>query len=470
VSEIETDYLVVGAGASGMSFVDALIADSDADVVMVDRRHRPGGHWVDAYPFVRLHQPSAYYGVNSRVLGNERIDTSGPNAGFYERSTAAEICAYYSRVLEEHMLASGRVRFYGMSDYVGNGSDGYRFVSLLTGEPTTVKVRRKLIDATYIESSVPSKHAPSFEVDAGVRFVTPNELVNAGEPASGYTVLGAGKTSMDTCCWLLDQGVEPDRIRWIRPRDGWTWNRAFMQPLELVGSVLDFWSRFIEAAAQAERPTDIAHPLEDLGMFARIDPDVEPEIFRGATLSSLELEALRRIGNVVRLGKVRRIGTERVTLDEGTIPSDPGQVYVDCTAAGLKLAPARPIFEPGRLTLQMVTFGVAPWSAATLGFVEATREDDGEKNRLCPSVEFTGVFADIAQLLSVSLQSFVTRAAHADLAAWNDASRLNPLRGASDRMDDPRVQDGFTRMFANMEPAMANLERMLAEANSPAGA
>ncbi len=45
VGGIETDHLVVGAGAAGMAFVDALIAACDADVVMVDRRHRPGGHW-----------------------------------------------------------------------------------------------------------------------------------------------------------------------------------------------------------------------------------------------------------------------------------------------------------------------------------------------------------------------------------------------------------------------------------------
>ena len=88
--QVETDYLVVGAGATGMAFVDTLVTESDVDVVMVDRRHRPGGHWLDAYPFVRLHQPSAYYGVNSCVLGNDRIDDSGPNAGFYERSTAAK--------------------------------------------------------------------------------------------------------------------------------------------------------------------------------------------------------------------------------------------------------------------------------------------------------------------------------------------------------------------------------------------
>jgi L-2-hydroxyglutarate oxidase LhgO len=39
---IETDYLVIGAGAIGMAFVDTLLTDSDAQIVMVDRHHRPG--------------------------------------------------------------------------------------------------------------------------------------------------------------------------------------------------------------------------------------------------------------------------------------------------------------------------------------------------------------------------------------------------------------------------------------------
>src|SRR5687768_1604457 len=134
---IETDYLVVGAGATGLAFVDALIAASDADAVIIDRRHRPGGHWLDAYPYVRLHQPSANYGVNSRALGNDRIDRSGANAGYYERATAAEICDYFNRVLEEDLVSSGRVRFFGMCDYRGESADGHHFVSLLTGDETT---------------------------------------------------------------------------------------------------------------------------------------------------------------------------------------------------------------------------------------------------------------------------------------------------------------------------------------------
>ncbi|MBV8861006.1 MAG: NAD(P)-binding protein, partial [Mycobacterium sp.] len=89
MEKIETDYLVVGAGAMGMAFTDALVAETDAQVVLVDRGHAPGGHWTRAYPFVRLHQPSAYYGVNSRELGSDSIDRIGWNEGLYELATGS---------------------------------------------------------------------------------------------------------------------------------------------------------------------------------------------------------------------------------------------------------------------------------------------------------------------------------------------------------------------------------------------
>lgn len=104
---VETDYLVVGAGASGMAFTDALVASCDAEVVLVDRRPAPGGHWRDAYPFVRLHVPSAFYGVNSTRLGDDRVDDSGPNQGMYELASAAEICSYFEQVLSDVLLPTG---------------------------------------------------------------------------------------------------------------------------------------------------------------------------------------------------------------------------------------------------------------------------------------------------------------------------------------------------------------------------
>jgi UDP-galactopyranose mutase len=48
---LDTDYLVVGAGAMGMPFTDALIDHADVHVTRVDRRPA-GGHWLDASPFL----------------------------------------------------------------------------------------------------------------------------------------------------------------------------------------------------------------------------------------------------------------------------------------------------------------------------------------------------------------------------------------------------------------------------------
>jgi cation diffusion facilitator CzcD-associated flavoprotein CzcO len=81
-SGLETDYLVIGTGASAMAFVDTLLDEQPlAHVLMVDRLHRPGGHWNHAYPWVRVHQPSAWYGVASRELANGEKDQVGLNAG-----------------------------------------------------------------------------------------------------------------------------------------------------------------------------------------------------------------------------------------------------------------------------------------------------------------------------------------------------------------------------------------------------
>ena len=74
--KINTDYLIIGAGAMGMAFADEILkltaktGNDITEIVLVDKRAKPGGHWNDAYDFVRLHQPSYYYGVGSLSLGS----------------------------------------------------------------------------------------------------------------------------------------------------------------------------------------------------------------------------------------------------------------------------------------------------------------------------------------------------------------------------------------------------------------
>src|SRR6478609_2738238 len=142
---LKTDYLVVGAGAMGMAFTDALIDHADVHVTLVDRRHGPGGHWQDAYPFVQLHQASMFYGVASTVLGHGALQPTGPEVGLQERARRSEIQAYYDDILHRRLLASGRVTFLGASEYHRDGSS-HRVISLVSGESTTIDVRRRVVD------------------------------------------------------------------------------------------------------------------------------------------------------------------------------------------------------------------------------------------------------------------------------------------------------------------------------------
>src|ERR1700739_2775170 len=53
------DVCIVGAGVAGLNalFVAGRYLSRDQKVILVDRRERVGGMWVDTYPYVRLHQP-----------------------------------------------------------------------------------------------------------------------------------------------------------------------------------------------------------------------------------------------------------------------------------------------------------------------------------------------------------------------------------------------------------------------------
>ena len=219
-----SDYLVVGAGAMGMAFTDVLMTETEATVTIVDRHGRPGGHWNDSYPFVRLHQPSSFYGVNSRALGTNQKDSIGLNAGLYELASGSEVVTYFEQVMNQQFLPTGRVTYLPMCEYLGSGS----VRNLVSGVEKTV-------DATYMNETVPSVTTPSYTVSQGVTCIPPNELLNRDEFPGDYVVVGGGKTAIDSCLWLLGNGVHPDGIRWIVPRDQWMLDRASIQPGEGSG-------------------------------------------------------------------------------------------------------------------------------------------------------------------------------------------------------------------------------------------
>src|SRR3954452_15854980 len=262
---MDADYLVVGAGAAGMAFTDALIDHADVRVILVDRRHGVGGHWLDAYPFVQLHQASSFYGVASTVLGGGRIQRRGPETGLSERANVSEICAYYGQVLTDRMVATGRVEFFPGSEYVGDR----QVVSRIAGRRFDVSERCRIVDARSLSPDIPAQTPPPFEVADGGRVIPGNDLPRVDEAPREYVVVGSGKTATDACIWLLARGVDPDRICWVRPRDPWMLNRAVVQPNPAVygGMVADM----MEAASTAPSLEDLFLRLEDVGIMIRID-------------------------------------------------------------------------------------------------------------------------------------------------------------------------------------------------------
>jgi hypothetical protein len=440
---LSCDYLIKGAGAMGMAAADVLLAETDAELLIVDRHHRPGGHWNDAYPFVRLHQPSTTYGVNSRALGNGSKDMTGLNAGLYELASGAEVLAYFDAVMNEHFLPSARVRWLPKHELLPDGS----VRSLLSGRVMPVQVRRKTVDATHLNTQVPSVRPPAYAVAEGATVVPPNRLPEVTAPPDGWVIVGAGKTAMDAVIWLLQQGVQPAAVRWIMPRDSWLMDRANVQPAaDFFVETFSAIAAQLQAVVDASSMPDLYHRLEAAGQLLRIDPAVEPSKYYCATVSRAELAQLRRITQVLRLGYVQRIETDRIVLDHGTVPTTPGTVHVDCSATAIPTdVPLEPVFQGSRVVLQMVRACQPVFSAALIAHVEAAwpgAEEEARKNELCTVVPMPGPGLRWLEMLAANMANQQKWTRDDNVAKWLVGSRLDRFaalsRGVAEHEADKR--------------------------------
>ena len=456
---IDVDYLVIGAGAMGMAFVDTILTETESTVALVDRYDRPGGHWTRAYPFVRLHQPSSFYGINSRRLGIDRVDTVGSNAGHYELASGAEVVAYFDQIISQQFQPTGRFHYLPMSESTDDGV----VTSVLTGARHEIRATT-IVDATYSRVTVPSMRAPAFPVSPAVRWMAPNELPEITRSADGYVVVGAGKTGIDACLWLLGRGVDPDVIRWIAPRDSWLLDRKNIQPVEgFFDSTVGGYALQLEASAEAESVDDLFDRLERTGPLLRVDPAVRPTMYRCAIVSLAELEELRRITGVIRLGRVRSVNDDTIHLDDGDVPTMVNTVHIDCTADGLERRPAVPVFADKRITLQSIRTCQQVFSAALIAHIEATGSDDDHKNSLAEVIAHPDSDIDWLRTTLANTRSIARWAREPGLGDWLEASRLNSMRiGDASRLSPEQV-DVSMRVLRNMGRAIRNLDRLLAE-------
>jgi hypothetical protein len=271
---------------------------------------------------------------------------------------------------------------------------------------------------------------------------------------------------MDAACWLLDQGVAPERITWVRPQESWVLNRKYFQPATGVVPTFEGIVQELEAFAECDTIDAAFERFEEHGLVFRIDPSLRPGMVKGATASRGEIDQMRRIENVVRLGHVERVERHEIVLQQGSIPTSPDHVHLHCASPGLRDNPPVAIFGDEQITLQPITRISLTLAAGLIGFVEASGRSTDEKNRLCPPNPWPQTPFDWARHLLIGMSAEAAWLGEPDLQAWFDASRLNLLKGIDQDPDHERVRALQHRFLAAFGPALAQLEVYSADATS----
>ncbi len=350
------------------------------------------------------------------------------------------------------MLGSGRVRFFPGCEYVGARG----FVSRDTGERFEVPGDCRIVDARYLAPEIPAETPPNFAVSEGARVIAVNGLASTDVDPSQYVIVGSGKTATDACVWLLTQrGVDPDAICWVRPRDPWMLNRALIQPDPVVylGMVADL----MRAAGESTSLDDVFLRLEAAGIMLRIDRAITPTMAKAPTLGTWELDLLRSLENVVRLGHVDTVRRGRIDLTRGSVAVADDALVVNCAADGLKNPPRVPIWGPEAITLQPIRAGFPCFGAALAGYVEATRTRDDDKNRLCPPSSYGNTLTQWAAMNVLGMRASASFGSEPDIKHWTDRVALNPARVPPDHGGSPALDDVLERLQAHAPSGIARL-------------
>lgn len=227
--------------------------------------------------------------------------------------------------------------------------------------------------------------------------------------------------------------------------------------------VLGLAADTMAAAAAAESLDDLFARLEAAGVMLRIDPTAVPTMAKTPTLGAWELDLLRAVENIVRLGHIDRITAGEIVLDDGAVRLPPGSLVVHCAAAGLQYPPLVPIWAPDMIRLQTIRVGFPCFNAALAGYVEATRDHDQERNRLCPPNTLPDDLASWARMQVRGTIAARTFGAEPDIATWAEGCALNPARIEPDQRNDPAVHAAAARLADQAEQGLVRMARLAGE-------
>lgn len=195
------DVCIVGAGIAGLNalFAASQYLSRDQKVILVDRRERVGGMWVDTYEYVRLHQPHGLFtaGNIEWTLGQSRSYLATKSEVLDHLEHCLNVIAQRVRVeeffgwaLESHDETAGNVRITCRSS---------------TGRPMVIEAKR-LIKAYGL------RVAPNDPLEISstrVLSVSPDYCDVRGDAMRASDtpvwVIGGGKTAMDTAHALITE-------------------------------------------------------------------------------------------------------------------------------------------------------------------------------------------------------------------------------------------------------------------------
>ncbi|MEO0435908.1 MAG: hypothetical protein AAF098_03270 [Pseudomonadota bacterium] len=460
---IDVDYLIIGAGATGLGFADRMLTNSNATMAIIDRRPLPSGHWVDAYPFVRLHAPSVLYGVDSMPLGHDELDKEGLNAGLGHCARGAEIIAHYEHCLYERLIPSGRVRYLPAHEMSAEGT-----VRRCIDDVEVAINARKVVDASYFTNSVPKTDPPPFPVADDAKLICPHELPQMATGYSNFVVIGSGKTGMDAVTFLLGLGARTEQIRWVVPRDPWVFNREGLQAHpSFLKRMLELTAAQLDAMAFSSSIEDFEQYMEHGEVWLRIDPAVRPSMFHAACASHRECQLLAGV-KIVREGYVQAVEKDHLVLTGGKLATDSNTLLVNCTASALTKQPPVPIFDHNRITMQFLRFPAPAFSAAMIAEIE-TVVAEPEKNRHAQPTGVADVSSDFLRTTWQQQRNQIAWNGHSELKGFYRSTRLDAMGRLirSGNRKDPLLKPYFDRIQRAGPKAMENIPALLEQVPSP---
>ena len=222
-------------------------------------------------------------------------------------------------------------------------------------------------------------------------------------------------------------------------------------------------ANMFEAIAAATSKSDMFDRLEACGYFLRLDPNVQPTMFHGATISELELAALRRVNDVVRKGRVSKIDSESISFVNGRTEPSLGHVMVDCSASAVKDNIIKPVFQGDVITPQTTRAYQPVFSAAMIAWVEANIEGEAVKNSLTGVVPLPDDLDRFIRMTAANLMNQALWGQNKALRHWMREARLDGFSKLVSGVDpdDSVKAEILNRMRAAAMPAMGKLQSFL---------